>query len=80
MSKRAAKVVALGTGLVCATAAIGMGVYLPFYSQAARQGEGARRKLHDGSGGAQGVTAGGVWSNLDKIKKSQQASRKTEDE
>jgi len=61
------KVLALGMGTVCVGAVVGMGIYLPFYSSAAKKGEEARRQLH-GKGGAQGGGGvGGIWKNIDEF-------------
>ena len=61
MSK--SKVVAGTMFGVCATIVVGMGLYLPFYSSAAKQGEEARRQLHMRDLG-QEKAPGGVWKNL----------------
>ena len=57
------KIVAGTLGIVCVSIVVGMGVYLPFYSNAARKGEEARRQLHQREPG-QERAPGGVWKNL----------------
>src|SRR4051812_27157550 len=44
------KLIALGLGGLVLSLALGVGIYLPYYSQSARRGEGARRNLHSTRG------------------------------
>mmetsp|Transcript_6235 Transcript_6235/g.11084 ORF Transcript_6235/g.11084 Transcript_6235/m.11084 type:complete len:93 (-) Transcript_6235:86-364(-) len=76
------KAIALGMGVVC-TGIVGfVGVYLPFYSQAAVSGSDARRELHKdgppgGIGGGLGLgettkapeAPGGMWKNIEKAER-----------
>ena len=51
-----------------------MGVYLPFHSSIAKQGEDARRDLHAARRAAhRGNTPGGMWKNLDESAKENRA-------
>jgi hypothetical protein len=62
------KVIAGGFGVLFGTIVIGMGLYLPFYSQAARNGEEARRQLHKTHARGEN-TPGGMWKNLNDAAK-----------
>jgi len=53
-----------------------MGIYLPFYSSFTKEGEDARRTLHQtrakvpgGEDTEQSPTLGGMWANIEKAKK-----------
>lgn len=62
---------AMGVFLVCVVG--GVGIYLPNYSAAAKEGEAARRALHSKQ---LEHTAGGMWKNLnDRVKTNNKADR-----
>jgi len=68
MAANKTKVVAGTVGVVCAVIVVGMGMYLPFYSSAAKSGEEARRQLHLKAGGKDHAP-GGVWKNINRAVK-----------
>ena len=70
------KIIAGTLGVVCVSIVVGMGVYLPFYSNAARSGEEARKLLHQRDRG-QEKAPGGVWKNLNAAAK--QAKKEEKD-
>ena len=64
---RASKVLAGVLGIFLTGVVLGVGIYLPNYSTAAKSGEEARRQLR-----LQGIehTSGGMWKNLNERSKS----------
>lgn len=69
MAPNKSKLVAGTMFALCGTLALAMGLYLPFYSSVAKQGEEARRQLHAKDLGVDRAP-GGVWKNLNNATRS----------